>query len=50
VVLDPAEIDDPNVECRVCDVTDLEFADVQFAFVFCAKVVEHIRAALLGRL
>ena len=38
----------PRIECRQGDVTQLDLADNAVDFVFCAEVIEHIRASDLA--
>jgi ubiquinone/menaquinone biosynthesis C-methylase UbiE len=47
--LEKPSIKHKNVECVQGDVTNLDFPDNQFDFVFCAEVLEHIPTNLLEK-
>jgi hypothetical protein len=47
--LETPEIEQERVQCVQGDVTDLEFEDNTFDFVFCAEVLEHIPTQSLAK-
>ncbi len=47
--LEQPQFEHPKVQCVKGDVTDLEYEDEHFDFVFCAEVLEHIPSNLLPR-
>lgn len=49
VDLEKPSIVHPNIKCQKGDVTGLHFDDNSFDFVFCAGVLEHVPAPLLGK-